>query len=84
VAAGKVRGHHQILVIRQTYRLTRPGLERTRITNDLQSMPGTMARQGGLSDYALVAAPMMCCLIREAAGRRQAEAGAIMRPWQAS
>jgi hypothetical protein len=57
VAAGKVRGHRQILVIRQTYRLTRLGLERARITNDLQSMLDTLARQGGLSDYAHVAAP---------------------------
>lgn len=42
MAAGKVRGHHQILVICQTHRLIHPGLERTRITNDPQSMLDTM------------------------------------------
>jgi len=57
VAGAKVRGHHQIPVIRQTsrqIRLARAGA--SRITDDLQSMLDTMARQGEYSDYARMAA----------------------------
>jgi len=58
VADGQVRGHHQISVIRQTCRPTRPARAeaRPRITDDLQSMLDTMARQGEFSDYARMAA----------------------------
>ena len=53
-----MRGHHQISVIPPDLPADplRSGWSAPRITDDLQSMLDTMAREGGFSDYAHVAA----------------------------